>query len=313
MSKDIAPNHQAPHPTLHTKEPWSEEALGKAIGTLKETEPPEALRKFLSERIKEMPRDDASAPLLARLHNELGLCHLNGEEMESARTHLDTAVSLNPDNLNAAYNRANLSFYKKELDDALERYELLLEKGPDHTGATYNAALCHALTGRVTEALPLFQRVVTLDPDYGGAHFWAGECLLHQGDPDAALPYFRSASKLNPDHPDSSRGLAICLYHAENHEEAIRLCEHMLMAFGPELTALRVKGDSLLALNKPVEAAQSHIDMALIDFDAREFLINRAQYLMEAEPEKAPPYIGCVLDHFPDFKSALDPQGATAP
>ena len=291
-------------------EPWSAETIKKAIGTLKEKNAPEALRIFLEERIDEMTQTGGAEALLARLHNELGLCRLSNEEMDAAREHFDKAVALDAENIRAAYNRANLSFYVKELDEALERYIQLLEKAPDHTGATYNAALCHALTGRVSEALPLFQRVVTLAPDYGGAHFWAGECLLHQGEPDTALPFFRNASKLNPDHPDSSRGLAICLFHAGHHEEAISLCEHMLMAFGPELTALRVKGDALLALNRPVEAAQSHIDMALIDFDAREFLINRANYLMEAEPEKAPPYIGCILDHFPDFKSTLDPAGA---
>jgi len=303
MSTDMSHNRPPLKPAL-----WSEDTLEEAIGELKRTESPESLRAFLEERIEEIPHTKGHAHLLARLHNELGLFWLQKEKMGKARMHLDTAVSLDPENLKAAYNRGNISLYEEEFEAALGRYENILEKEPDHGGATYNAALCHALTGRVAEALPLFERAVVLCPDYAGAHFWAGECLLHLEKPDVALPYFHKASALNPDHPESSRGLAICLFHAGRHEEAIYLCEHMLEAFGPELTALRVKGDALLALGNPVKAAQSHIDMALIDFDAREFLVNRARCLMETEPDKAPPYIRCVLDHFPDFKSALDPQ-----
>lgn len=306
MLQEIA--HQHTTDTLYA--PWSEQAIEEAISTLKAKESVEALQQFLEDRILELTEKDGASTLLARLHNELGLTLLYGEEMENAQAHLDKAMALNPDNINAAYNRGNISFYLKEFEKALEIYALVLKKAPDHTGATYNAALCHALTGQVTEALPLFQKVVVLSPDYTGAHFWAGECLLHQGAPETALPFFRRASELNPDHSDSCRGLAICLFHAGQHEEAIALCETMLKTFGPELTALRIKGDALLAINKPTEAAQSHVDMALIDFDAQEFLLNRSTYLLKKDPEMAQPYIQCVLHHFPDFKRTLDPDDA---
>lgn len=283
----------------------SEAALGKAIGEFKQKQDFRGLSGFLGAQVKEITRAQGPSTLLSRLNNELALSLLEQEEVARAKEYLDKAVALDPENRNAAYNRANISFYMKDFKDALERYGSLLNKAPRHVGATYNAALCHALSGRVSEALPLFKRVMELEPGYAGAHFWAGECLLDSGKPEEALACFREAAELNPDHPESVRGLAICLFHAGEFEAALSLCDGLLDRTGPELTALRVKGDALLALGRPVEAARCHIHMAVIDFDAREFLVHRAKFLMEKEPEKAAAYIEHVLEHFPEFAGSL--------
>lgn len=285
--------------------PGAEEALESAIGQFKQGGDFAGLVTFLRERVEALTRAGDAPVLLARLNNELGVSLLELEELEEALKCLDRAEALDPENLNAAYNRANFSLYHKDLEDALARYGRILKKNDGHVGATYNAGLCHALGGRVREALPLFERVTALEPGYAGAHFWAGECLLDQGKPADALGYFRGAAALNPDHPESVRGLAICLFHGGAFEEAMGHCDDLLARSGPELMALRVKGDCLLALNRPGEAAGCHIDMAAIDFDAREYVMNRARFLGEAEPEKAPAYIQCVLAHFPEFEPSL--------
>ncbi len=282
-----------------------EEALERTIGQFKQRNDFSGLVTFLRERVEEITRAGDAPVLLSRLNNELGVSLLELEELGEAAICLDKAEALDPDNLNAAYNRANFSLYHKDLEDALVRYGRILEKNDGHVGATYNAALCHALRGRVQEALPLFKQVTALEPGYAGAHFWAGECLMDQGKPGDALAYFRAAATLNPDHPESVRGLAICLFHGGEFEEALGRCDEMLARSGPELMALRVKGDCLLALNRPEEAAECHIHMAAIDFDAREYVMNRARYLGEAEPEKAPAYIKSVLTHFPEFEPSL--------
>jgi tetratricopeptide (TPR) repeat protein len=285
--------------------PGPERALEITIGQFKQGGDFAGLVTFLRERVAEITRAGDAPDLLSRLNNELGVSLLELEEFPEAVICLDKAEVLDPENLNAAYNRANFSLYHKDLEDALVRYGRILKKNGSHVGATYNAALCHALRGRVKEALPLFERVTTLEPGYAGAHFWAGECLLDQGKPGDALIYFRAAATLNPDHPESVRGLAICLFHGGEFEEAMGRCDDMLARSGPELMALRVKGDCLLALNRPGEAAECHIHMAAIDFDAREYVMNRARFLAEAEPEKAHAYIKLVLTHFPEFEPSL--------
>ena len=282
-----------------------EEALGRPISQLKKNGDYKGLMVFLQEQLEKILSAAGETDLLSKLNNELGLAHLELEELEEAATYMDRAVELDPENINAAYNRANLSLYHKDLEDALHRYGLILADRENHVGATYNSALCHALSGRVPEALPLFKQVVTLEPEYAGAHFWAGECLLDQGKSGEALAYFKGAAELNPGHPESIRGLAICLFHSGAYEKAIDNCDKLLTQSGPELMALRVKGDCLLAMNNPKEAAECHIHMAQIDFDAREFVSNRAKFLAQAEPEKAPAYIDAVLKHIPEFKPTL--------
>lgn len=284
---------------------WSEENLAGRILEFKSQRRYESLVSYLEGLLDRPESERIPAFLKVKLYNELGFALLQLDRMDDAKLKYKRSLSIDPKNGTARFNLANMALYVNQFTEAIGLYESLLADEPDHAGALYNMALCNALTGDVERALPVFVRVAEIDPGGMGAHYWAGECLLYGRRYSEALPHFRKALLIDSEHPESRRGAAICFLETGEYRQAIEMCETLLMDSGPELTALRVKGDAHIALGDVENGVRCHLDMAFIDFDAREFLINRAAELAAEQPDKADYYRRRILDHFPDFEPAL--------
>lgn len=282
---------------------WTEEQLELQIVRLKSGERSEKLILFLQERLED--EDQVCVASRSKLFNEFGLALLRQEDITAAADFFEQALAASPENSNSRYNLANMRLQLNDFDTALAGYCQVLRQHPDHVGALYNSALCYVLQGDRETALPLFVRVTELEPDYAGAQFWAGECLLGSGLVKEALPYFGQAAALNPGHLEAVIGLAIAQYEASQFTQALATCDRLLTHFAPSLLALRIRGDSLLALDRTEEAALCHLEMAYFDFDAREFLVARAQRLAIEDSRKARHYTRMIVLHFPDLEASL--------
>ncbi|MFW2366320.1 MAG: tetratricopeptide repeat protein [Desulforhopalus sp.] len=282
---------------------WTESSLAQHIGQLKSKKMGGELIRFLQARLAD--NDSVCLSCRPRLFNELGLAMLQREDITQAIDCFEQALNIEPDNSNALYNLANMWLYLKEFDIALKSYSRVLLLHPGHTGALYNSALCHALSGNKETALPLFVKVTELEPEYAGAQFWAGECLIGSDRAQEALSFFKRASILNPHHFEAGVGLAIASYNAKQFEEALSTCDDLLLNFDPSLLVLRIKGDCLLALDQIEEAALSHLKMAFMDFDSREFIITRIQQLTAQDADSARRYAQIVFQHLPDLEFQL--------
>ena len=128
---------------------------------------------------------------------------------------------------------------------------------------------------------------------------------MSQEDYGVALDYFARAVTLDPHHPGSARGLAICQLKNGNPRAALETCQGLLMATGPEPTALKIMGDAQLAMDCPREAALCHLDMVSLDPEASSFVISRARELLKEAPESAAPYAQRIIQDLPELEAGL--------
>lgn len=285
----------------------TDESLGERVRELKTSNDYKLLVDFL---ITAIVSGTMLPKLQAKAYNELGLAHLQLDSITEAEKAFLSAMDCDASNMNASFNKANLALYTQQYQEGLAQYLIILDKEPSHAGSQHHAGLCHAMLGSPDKALPFFEKAASLDVDAMGPHYWAGETLLHASEFEKAFYYFNRAVEIMPEHAESRRGLAICLYKQEKYTESLALCDSLIEK-GDDFLALRLKGDVLLALNETIQAAQCHISMVLLDFDAQEYLIVRAKDLEKHKPEQAQEYANVIQDYFPEMGNILDSNNKT--
>ena len=139
-----------------------------------------------------------------------------------------------------------------------------------------------------------------------GPHFWLAETLITQKKFDEALPVFEKAAELTPDHSDSIRGVAICLFETGKHQECIQQCDRLVeIGGGSEMMAFKIKGEALIEQGQSKLAALCHLKMAELDFDARDYLVFRAEQLAKHQPEQLSLYCETIAQFIPELDEAL--------
>ncbi len=241
---------------------------------------------------------------LSRLYNELGRTFLNAEKPAEAAQSFEKALYYSPNNITSLYNKADLAFSSYKFEEAIEICEQILALDANYVAAVYLIGLSLSSSGEPAKAVEYFQKTVELDPDSLGGNYWSGECLLHEQKHEEALPYFRKSYALsNNKHKESGRGLAICELFAGSAENAIEICDTIIQSEeGHQVLALQVKGDALIALDRVEEGAYIHREIAIIELDARDFVVNRAHKIAkEYGKEKASRYAAVILDELPEM------------
>ncbi|MBU0971158.1 MAG: tetratricopeptide repeat protein [Proteobacteria bacterium] len=280
---------------MQTVAPYiDEEEFGRAILRYKSQQAFKPLIQYLILAISSgcMPPD-----VQARAYNELGLAHLQSENAVEAEKAFLSAIDRSPKKVNPRFNLANLMLYAQRYEEGFKRFEQVLKLDADHAGALHHSGLCCAMQKQYAKALVFFEKSFKITGDTMGPAFWSGECLLQMGAFDRALPYFKRALIIMPEHEESLRGLAICLYEEKEFTESLQICDSLIAnGGGAEYLALRIKGDALLALGKGEAAAYCHLELAQMDFDAREYLKIRSEALNRQGSDQAAVYTGIISE-----------------
>ena len=240
---------------------------------------------------------------LSRLYNELGIAYMHMERTTEAKQSFEKANKYSPNNSNSLYNLGDLAFNLRDFETSLVYCTTILSKNPTHIGATYLSGLSHSCAGKPEEALVFFQKTTQLDPNSLGAHYWAGECLLHAQKYEEALPHFSKSHELSKQHDESARGLAICYLATDKPKNALEICEHLLSQNSAnQIMALQIKGDAHIALDNIEEGAVHHRTLAMLELDARDFVLSRAHRIAkELSIEKAKLYAQVIMQEIPDM------------
>ncbi|SIN79749.1 tetratricopeptide repeat protein [Halodesulfovibrio marinisediminis] len=278
--------------------------LGERICELKNQQAYQELVDYLIGQISAggMPSD-----LQAKAYNELGLAHLQLDEPMEAEKAFLSAIERSPKSINPKFNRANIALFAQQYALALELYREILTVDAGHAGATYHAGLCCAMTGQQQEALTYFETSATAAPEAMGPNFWSGETLLAMKQYESALPYFLQAVSITPDHRESRRGVAICQFELGKYDDCITQCDELIESGGgAEYLAFQIKGDALIEQGNIEAAAMCHLELAYLDFDARDYLVMRSRKLEKQHPECVEEYVAFLLSGMPDLERAFD-------
>ena len=101
----------------------------------------------------------------SRIQAHLGMLYIHAGLGQRARTHIDTALWLDPDNPDAYRFRAVYYTHLDSVDEALADLARVIEFLPDDLEAHNNTAFLHAMAGRFHQALEHYARTKELTRD----------------------------------------------------------------------------------------------------------------------------------------------------
>jgi TolB-like protein/tetratricopeptide (TPR) repeat protein len=142
----------------------------------------EALARETAEKALALDPDSADAELsLARIAMS------NQMDFAAAALHLQRALQLDPNKIDALALAATLAKNLGRLDATMALVQLALERDPVSSSLHNNVGLNYIAAGRLDEAIAEFRTALALSPGRIGTQYNIAEALLHKGDAAAAL------------------------------------------------------------------------------------------------------------------------------
>lgn len=144
-------------------------------------------------------------------------------KVETAIEYLRTATRLAPERADIWFNLGNAEAELGRQDAAMAAFDAALAIDPRNIAAAWNAAnLRHRNTGdaEYDAKVAAYLRVVAIDPHHAGAHRNIARLLRERGDLQTAISHFRQAVSAAPDNADDIAALANAVAEDGNLEEA---------------------------------------------------------------------------------------------
>lgn len=130
------------------------------------------------------------------------------------------AVSLEPDNIEARENLAELLIFSHKGQEALPHFQYLLAADPKNAALRLGLARCHAEQGDLTTAAQVLDELLAEEPDNAKALAERGRLALDHGEPEAAERWLRRALALAPNERETLYSMYRCLVQLGKPDEA---------------------------------------------------------------------------------------------
>lgn len=139
-----------------------------------------------------------------------------GNALRALKRHLDAvesydrALALEPDSVEALYNRGNALRDLKRHEEALASYDRVLALEPGNTRALNNRGAVLRILKRYDEAVASYEHALALSPDDAGLHNNRGNALLAMRRHEDALASYERALALQPGHAGAHWNEGLC-------------------------------------------------------------------------------------------------------
>lgn len=138
---------------------------------------------------------------LAEAQTSLGLCVLGAGQERTAASQFAKAIELDPDNVNAHLQRANLLRNQGYLEDAMLAYTQALALDPLNSTVIANQAILIALQGRYERAFEQLEPLLDDDPAQLSVTLAMSEISALAGQSDRSLQLALQAQSMAADNP----------------------------------------------------------------------------------------------------------------
>lgn len=133
---------------------------------------PDAAKNFEDTQTRELP--DIMAPRhmpekTAKAFNNLGLIHVQQDNMQDAKTCFERAIALDPKHAGAWNNLGNILQRQNKYGEAIDCYRNSVASNPTYVRAFFNLSQTLSQSGEHQEARKHLQRVLELDPHHSEA------------------------------------------------------------------------------------------------------------------------------------------------
>jgi tetratricopeptide (TPR) repeat protein len=228
-----------------------------------------------ADAIPHLERALAAEPDLPKATTErnLGRALVAVGRGDEGLAHLDAAVRLDPNDVEALNDRGAALLGLGRPADAIPSFEAALRRAPTDRASTNNLATALLQTGRPGDAVALLQKLVAAEPDNLGARNNLGSALSALGRRDEAIAQFTAVLARAPDHPTAHYNLGSALLESGRAAEAVPHFE-VMMRHDPEDARARFKcaqayvasarrAEGLALVDAALGLARKHHDAAL--------------------------------------------------
>ena len=163
----------------------------------------------------------AKLPGNPRAHDNLANALLEVNRRPEAIAEYETALRIDPQDVQAHYNLGNELLASGELAGAIEHYRAALHTFPSFVLAHDNLGDALLRSGRLAEAIEQYAEAVQSNPAHPGAHYNLANALAKGGRLTAAIGEYEAALRLAPDMADAHFNLALALVRAGRREDAM--------------------------------------------------------------------------------------------
>ena len=202
------------------------------------------------------PTADAEDP------NRRGAMLRDLKRFNEALESFEEALRIDPQFVEAHFNRGVALYFLKRHDEALESYARALALKPGLAEAHYNRGLALFDLQRFDEALAAYEQALAVRPAYAEAHLNRGLVLTRLGRYEEALASCERSLELKPDLVEAYIDRGNVLRHLGRTAEALVSCDRALQMRPDSAEAYLNRGAALYDRAQPWAAVDSY-DRAL--------------------------------------------------
>ena len=167
------------------------------------------------EKLKEAVRLD---PNFVLAHFFLGNALVKKGAFKEAETHLRNAISLQPDYAAPYGELGNTFLAQGKLDDAIAQYITAIEIKPDYFDVHIGLAIAWESKGEIDTAHSQFKKAIEIQPQNANAHLIFADSLYKSKKIQEAITHYQVALKLNPELTRAQTNLEIALQQFEKQQ-----------------------------------------------------------------------------------------------
>jgi tetratricopeptide (TPR) repeat protein len=134
--------------------------------------------KYVSLKTHEAPRDEKLESKRGEIYKNIAIILIDKGRSEEAKTAIQEARKLNPDDVSLITSEADLYFKLKDMDSYKRLINEALAKNPDDYILLFNLGVISSNANQLEDAERYYKRVIELKPDYKDAYLNLAELNL---------------------------------------------------------------------------------------------------------------------------------------
>ncbi len=220
--------------------------------------------------------------------NNLSVAYRQSGDDPKALDCLEKIIRISPDYVKAHINLGDIHLALEHFEAAIQCYEKAISLDPGQAVAQNNLGLAYTHMKRFEEAVARYKIAININPDFSLAFFNLGNAHGSLANPDEAVACYEAAIRINPNDADIHGNLGSLQRKIGHLSDSLENLEN----------AIRVRPDSYLAfgnmgltlhflgrIEDSVEHHRAAVELAPTNADAHSNLIYSMQFLPEISGE----------------------------
>ncbi len=200
--------------------------------------------------------------LIALASYELGAALGQQGKHDEAEKYFSMTLKIDPNFVEAYYNRGIVYYYKGEHDRAIDDFNQAIKLNPNLADAYNNRGAAYGGKGEHDRAIDDFNQAIKLNPNYAKAYYNRGTVYGGKGEHDRAVDDYNHALKLNPNYAEAYYNRGTVYGGKGEYDRAIDDFNHALKLNPNHAKAMVNMGFAYLGKND-VKNAQKWFNEAL--------------------------------------------------